>query len=83
MQSRTKFMDELMDEHIRMVGVPGIIVTRDWMYQWLKERGWNPSERGFASLDYVTFRQKPLDEPLTDPEHRDFLLNQIAAEYQR
>jgi hypothetical protein len=34
-----QFFQELMDEHIYLPGVIGVIVTRGWAYQWMAE--WN------------------------------------------
>jgi hypothetical protein len=68
MARKPTFMDELMNEHIPLPGCPQIIVTRGWAYQWLKDRlGYDPSARGFASIDYLVFgRRKSVALPLTD-----------------
>jgi hypothetical protein len=64
---RNQFFQELMDEHIYLPGCPQIVVTRGWAYSWLRDKlGWNPSERGFGSLDYVIFRPDATNEPLTE-----------------
>lgn len=69
MAKRTRkptFMDELMAEPIPLQGVLGVIVTRGFAYQWLKDCGFDPSDRGYASLDYMVFSHKASTEPLTD-----------------
>lgn len=58
------FMDELMAEPIPLAGCPSIIVTRDFAYRYLKDCGY-PLHGGFGSVDYMVFRHKPSDEPLT------------------
>jgi hypothetical protein len=65
MAKKQRFMDALMAEAIRLPGCPQAIVTRDWAYAWLKKMGY-PLHSGFNSVDYMVFRQKPVDEPLTD-----------------
>lgn len=57
----------VMDEHIQLPGCPQLIVTRGWAYRWLRdELGYDPTARGFASLDYMVFGRKETKEPLTD-----------------
>lgn len=72
-----------MAEHVEMCGFPQIIVTRGFMYQWLKGCGWNPSERGYGSLDYICFAKKAVDVPLTDEATRDSLLASVRQDYLR
>jgi len=63
-----------MAEPMVLPGAPQIVVTRGWAYQFFtKTLGYNPSERGFGSVDYMVFgrsiateRCLPLDTPLTD-----------------
>ena len=83
MNRKPKIMDLMMAEHVEMVGFPQIIVTRDFMYQWLRACGWNPSERGFASLDYTVFARKVVDLPLTLDAERDRWLGQVRDGYLR
>ncbi len=73
----------IMAEPIAMPGFPQLIVTRGFVYQFLKSAGWNPSERGFGSMDYAVFGPKIAREPLTDATERDHYLSQIADDYRR
>lgn len=80
---RVNIMDLVMAEHVEMPGFPQIIVTRDWLYQWLKGCGWNPCDRGYSSLDYIVFGRKSVDLSLYTDERRDFYLNAIRDQYTR
>lgn len=83
MAKRKNIMDDILAEPIRLIGCPNIIVTRWFAYQFLKGCGWNPSERGFASLDWIVFGPAPVDLPLTDAEWRDAALASIREHYIR
>lgn len=72
-----------LSEPIALLGFPQIIATRAFVYEWLKARGWNPSERGFASLDYAAFGREAVNAPLTPEAERDALLAQVAKDYER
>lgn len=63
---KQRFMDELMAEPIQLPGAPGMIVTRDWAYQWLKKLGYPVNTGGYNSVDYMVFRQPMSNQPLTD-----------------
>lgn len=67
---RRNAIDDVMAEAVRLPGCPQVIVTRGWLYSWLKKLGYNTDPlAGFASVDYMVFggtRLKPCDEPLTD-----------------
>ena len=77
-------MDEVMAEHILMPGwLGGFIVTRDFAYQWLKAQGWNPSDRGYGSLDHTVFIKPAVDDELTPIDERDRICSQIAGAYAR
>lgn len=57
----------VFDEHVALPGCPQIIVTRGWLYPWLRDHfGYDEKARGFASLDYIVFGRKEVREPLTD-----------------
>lgn len=73
----------LMNESIPMPGFPQIIVTRGFLYQWLKACGWPPCERGFGSMDYLVFGARVTAEPLTDETDRDYWLGQVRNDYMR
>ena len=73
----------MMAEHVEMPGFPQIIVTRDFVYQFLRGCGWNPSERGFGSVDFLTFRRAAVAEALTDEKVRDRLLAKVRKSYLR
>lgn len=76
-------LTRIMAEPIAMPGFPQLIVTRGFLYQFLKSAGWNPSERGFGSLDYITFAADATAEPLTDEATRDHYLSGVAEDYRR
>lgn len=69
--AKTKAIDAVMAEPIRMPGAPQLIVTRGWAWQWLKRMGYETDCRKgpFATVDYMVFggtRLTPVNEPLTD-----------------
>lgn len=76
-----RFMTELMNEHIEMVGCPQLIVTRHEAVVFLKELGY-PNQGGFGSIDYMVFgpRRKALDLPLSDPALRDRVFAAMRAD---
>lgn len=83
-------IDALMNEPIRMIGFPQIIVTRGWCYCFLRDCGWDTtgsdqSRRGprFDTADYAAFGHATVDLPLTDDETRDYYLEQIKDTYLR
>lgn len=39
-RNKPTLMDELMAEPMRLPGAPGLVVTRDWAYAWLKKMGY-------------------------------------------
>ena len=80
---KPKLMDLLMAEPICFPGFPQIIVTRHFAYQFLTECGWNQSERGYGSLDYMVFAAQEESEPLTGPIERDYQLGQVRPDYIR
>lgn len=70
-----------MSEHVPMLGMPQVIVTRHFCYHWLKARGWNDGRPNstqrnyeFQSLDYAAFGRTATSLPLTDEAERDRLL---------
>lgn len=75
---RRRIVDEVLEEHIRMPGMPGLIVTRGFALQWWGEQGWAGPKQGIGSLDHYVMLPKPVDEPLTDPELRDYNLEGMA-----
>lgn len=76
-------LSKIMAEHVEMPGFPQLIVTRGFIYQWLKSLGWNESERGFSSLDYAVFARKAVDHELTEDATRDHYLTPLKEEYAR
>lgn len=80
---RQTLLTELMNEAVEFPGLPQIITTRGFAYQWLKDCGWNESERGYGSLDYIVFARKAVDLPLYDGVLRDNLLAQVRHDYIR
>ena len=57
----------VMAEPVALPGCPDIIVTRGWLYAWLRDSlGYDQKGRGFASLDYLVFGRRQSAEPLTD-----------------
>lgn len=80
----------LMNEAVRVPGFPQIIVTRHFLYHWLKAQGWNEGRPNstqnnycFQSLDYAVFGRPTVDAPLTDEAERDRLLGMMSADLQR
>jgi hypothetical protein len=70
----SRFLNEFMSEHIHVPGVPQLVVTRGFLYRYLRGLGWSDSERGIGSLDWTVLAARKTDEPLTDPEIRDEFL---------
>ena len=76
-------MTQLMGEHVEMPGFPQLIVTRHFVYYWLKAHGWKPEERGFGSLDYTVFGRAASALPCTENVERDYWLGQVESAYIR
>lgn len=77
-------IQRVVNEHVPMPGMPTIIVTRWFCYQWLKlVAGWNPCERGFGSIDYAAFGRPATTLPLTEDTERDKLLALLAGALER
>lgn len=74
---------QLIGEAVEMLGFPQIIVTRDFVYQFLRGCGWCPCERGFGSIDYMAFGRKAVAGPPTDDATRDRLMTQVRNGYVR
>lgn len=66
-----------------MLGMPQIVVTRGFCYQWLKANGWDRKAKGFASLDYAAFGRPTTDAALTDEAERDSLLSLMAEQIKK
>lgn len=79
MARRRNILDEVMAEHIHLPGCPELVVTRAFAYDWLQKVGYSPSGRGFASLDYAVFHQRPTDEELSDLSYYGDFLNSVVA----
>lgn len=77
--AKPSILDRIMDEHICLPGFPQIIVTRGWLYQFLKSRGWCPCERGFTSLDYAVFGPRRCEAEATDEATRDYWIARVEA----
>lgn len=71
------------EEHVRMNGFPGIVVTRLFLYQFLLKQGWDPKPTGrLDSLDWwVWGAHKAVDAELTDEKTRDRLLRKVRHMY--
>ena len=76
-------LKKIVNERVRMPGSPQIVVTRGFLYTWLKSMGWSPRERGFGSLDYAVFGRPAVLDPLTVESERDRLLGQVEHGYRR
>ena len=78
---RRNALDEIMAEHVRMPGAPGIIVERGWLYQWFKGQGYDPSARGYASMEWMTFGscRPAVEEPLTLDDERDYMAKVLTG----
>jgi len=78
--TKTSALQSIMDEHIHVPGAPQFVATRGFVYQWMVDRlGFDPSDRGFGSVDYAVFAAPKTAEPLTDAAFRDSFLNQIEG----
>ena len=66
-----------------MPGFPSLVVTREFLYFFLRGCGWCPRERGFGSMEYLTFGRPAVVEPLTDEAERDRLLAHVRHDYLR
>ena len=53
-----------MAEPVAVPGFPSVIVTREFLYGWLASLGWNKSDRGFGSMDYLVFGRPASTHPL-------------------
>lgn len=67
---KARFIDELMSEPVRMPGIPSLIVSRAFVYQWALDRGW-PAIGGFGSADYLAFGRPMVEAPLDAEDYRD------------
>lgn len=57
---------QLMNEHVRLIGVPQVIVTRAYQREWLISTGFDGPAEGIGSLDWMVFGVSAVREPLTD-----------------
>ncbi len=81
-RTRTTLMDRLMNEHVRMPGVPGLIVTRAYVYFWAVNHGYDRHAHGFGSAEYLAFgigTRDEVDEPLATICVRDRIMAEIDA----
>ena len=70
------FLEQIGNEHIRFPGFPQIVVTRVWLYRFLRDHGWDMSQQGIGSGNYMAWRALEVQEPLTAPELRDQWLSE-------
>lgn len=63
-----------------MPGAPWLIVERGWLYEWCRTRGYDPSARGFASMDWLIMSRPAMREPLAPQGFRDYIAAQIVAD---
>jgi hypothetical protein len=68
----------VLGEHIHMPGVPQLIVTRAFAWQWWVGHGWPGPKHGIGSLDHRVYLPAPVDDPLTDVETRDQTMESVA-----
>jgi hypothetical protein len=81
--SLNRLVNKFLTEHISMPGFPKIIVTRGFLFKFLADLGWDKSERGFRSLDYMVFARSAFGVPLTSETKRDQLLRKIRGGFRR
>lgn len=82
-EPRRNFIAEYFNEHIRMPGFPAVIVTRGYLYEFLRDAGYNPKERGIGSVDYMVGAARQTDAALTDETERDNLLRVMKEAVRR
>lgn len=80
---RITLMDQYFNESVIMPGFPQLIVTRGWLWKWLKSCGWNPRERGIGTMDYIVGVARKVDKELTPDDERDELMGQVRAGFLR
>lgn len=88
--SKSTIIHRIMTERVPMLGMPQVIVTRHFRYQWLKAHGWNEGRPNsqqsgycFQSLDYAAFGRPAVNDPLTEEQERDRLLELMASALER
>lgn len=79
-EDNRKLVDNLMNEHVRFPGFPQIIVPRYFIYEYLRDCGWDVCKRGFGSVDYIYMAARVVDEPLTEESERDRLLASVRSD---
>ena len=75
---------QVLNEHIRMPGVPQLIVERGFAHHWWGGGRWTGPKHGIGSLDYAVYSAKAVSDPLTDLDTRNEMLatlgESLAAE---
>ncbi len=69
-------VDEVFAEHIRLPGIPQLIVTRAFAIQHFRSLGWLADKRGQMSADRMVFIPCEVADPLTDADIRDAWLSE-------
>ena len=77
MSRKQTILDRVMAEHIRMPGMPQLIVTRGFAWEHFSALGWIADKRGRESLDRMVFTARETDEALTDETVRDSWLDSL------
>lgn len=79
MALKKSFIDEIMNEPIRMPGFPALIVTRAEARAWFRRAGWNLDQRTEEgqSVDRMVFLPASVDEPLSDVDYRDHIFAEL------
>lgn len=83
MARKPTLIDDYFSEHVHMPGFPQIVVTRGFLYAFLRDAGYDPKERGFGSIDYMIGAARVSQEPLTNEVGRDRLLELFKEQVRR
>jgi hypothetical protein len=65
---------QVLNEHIRMPGIPQLIVERGFAHQWWGGGRWGGPKHGIGSLDHAVYAAKAVSDPLTDIDARNEML---------
>ena len=72
---------QVLNEHIRMPGMPQLIVERGFAHRWWGGGRWagpNSPSYGLGSLDHAVYAAKAVSDPLTDLDTRNEMLASLG-----
>lgn len=81
--AKPKIIDRIMSERIEFPGFAGLIVTRGFAYQYFVSKGWDRSEKGFGSIDYLVLAKPAVNDELTEGHLRDHILTTFEKDLMR